>query len=514
MRFRIQRLSARMRIPVLLAGMTLLAASRVAGQEVNDCIFIHHSCGDNWLSNSLNAALIAKDYIDERNDIYYGTTMSPDGGRPSSLGGVPGDNTNMNHWVRWFNDYLEGVRAHGCANGYNRIIMFKSCYPISDVYDVGSEPGSPFSGDQTVVNYMSVYRHPDGPGNTYSDGGTIYLPLEDIFAANPDILFIPVTAPPLCPPATDDATAHRARQFNNWLKNEWLPSYHAANPGLDNVAVLDWFNFLANPDDALTNPSQTKEGYYVGGDSHPTGTANSASTVEFITREGNFLDSAWTAFSTNSVRVETSFFLQSGYNHDTGKLATTLRDADLVPLQSPYPEDPRTVNEVPANVVDWVLAEIRSTADGPAVDQVSVFLNEDGELVSDLGTTPKFAVDAPDGDYYLVIRHRNHLPVMSRNKITLVKGNSTLYPFADDPTRYTGENAATELEPGVWGLWGGDINQDGQVTTMDYTAWYNSARLGDNGYLDTDLNGDGQVTTEDYTLWYNNARLGAASRVP
>ena len=35
----------------------------------------------------------------------------PDAGRPASLGGVPGDNTNMNHWILWFNDYLGGVEG-------------------------------------------------------------------------------------------------------------------------------------------------------------------------------------------------------------------------------------------------------------------------------------------------------------------------------------------------------------------------------------------------------------------
>ena len=68
-----------------------------AAQTPDDLVFVHHYCGANWLSNSLNTALLAKDYIDERNDIYYGTTMSPDPGRPISLGGAPGDNTNMNH---------------------------------------------------------------------------------------------------------------------------------------------------------------------------------------------------------------------------------------------------------------------------------------------------------------------------------------------------------------------------------------------------------------------------------
>jgi|GEM_PF-6291301 len=46
----------------------------------DDLVFVHHSCGANWLSNGqLNATLTAKDYIDERNDIYYGTDMTPDG---------------------------------------------------------------------------------------------------------------------------------------------------------------------------------------------------------------------------------------------------------------------------------------------------------------------------------------------------------------------------------------------------------------------------------------------------
>jgi hypothetical protein len=500
-------------LAVILALTALSAPAR--GQETNDCVFIHHSCGENWLSNSLEDALLAKDYIDERNDIYYGTAMAPDGGRPASLGGVPGDNTNMNHWILWFNDYLGKIRTHGCADGFNRIVMFKSCYPISNVSGDGAEPGDPFDGDQTVANYKAVYRHPSGPGSAYSNGGFAYRPLEDVFAANPDILFIPVTAPSQVPGDTNADAARRARRFNDWLKNEWLPSYRAANPDLDNVAVLDWFDFLANPDGAATDANRTRSGYRSSEyDSHPNGTANAASTVEFVTRPGNFLDSAWTAYSTPSVRIETSLFLEAGYDAGSGTLSTALRDAGLVPLQSPYPEDPRTVAAIPAGVVDWVLAEIRSTAGGEPVDRVSVFLDNQGRLVSDLGTTPKFAADAPDGDYYLVIRHRNHLPAMSRNPIHLVRGNSTSYPFTDGAERYRGTGGAKELESGVWGLWAGDVDRDGRVTTTDYTLWYNSARLGSGGYLDEDLNRDGVVTTEDYTIWYNNARLGPSSQVP
>ena len=77
----------------------------------------------------------------------------------------------MNHWVYWFNDYLEGVQSFPSGNGYNKIIMFKSCYPISNVTSDGSTPGDPFSSSQTLTNYKAVYQHPDGSGNTYASNG-------------------------------------------------------------------------------------------------------------------------------------------------------------------------------------------------------------------------------------------------------------------------------------------------------------------------------------------------------
>jgi hypothetical protein len=89
--------------------------------------------------------LLAKDYIDERNDIYYNTDVLPDNGRPDSLAPEPGDYTNMNHWILWFNNYLECVKNHGCTDGFNKIIMFKSSYPISNIIRDGTEPGDPFS---------------------------------------------------------------------------------------------------------------------------------------------------------------------------------------------------------------------------------------------------------------------------------------------------------------------------------------------------------------------------------
>ena len=289
---------------ISIYNMIIYSPVAITRNNEDDLVFIHHSCGQNWLTNSLHEALLAKDYIDERNDIYYNTDISPDTGRPDSLAPEPGDFTNMNHWILWFNDYIEGVKNHGCDNGFNQIIMFKSCYPISNIVSNGSEPGDPFSSTQTIVNYKAVYRHPDGPGNYYIHNEYIYWPLEDIFADNPDILFISVTAPPLCYSCTNDENAHRARVFNNWLKSQWLNDYNDDNSGLNNVAVYDWFNFLANPDDHPTYPNRLKEEY--GGstsDSHPNVLANQESTEDFATNQNNFIDTKWNEFNNDSIII-------------------------------------------------------------------------------------------------------------------------------------------------------------------------------------------------------------------
>lgn len=294
------------RIVALGSAVALAVSNGPAPPTPTDLMFIHHSVGGNWLEDGLRTALVAKSYVTEVNEITYGTDVAPDSGRPDSLDqydwAVPGDFTDMGDWIYWFNDYLDGVLAHDQAGKavVNRIVMFKSCYPNSAIWDDGTPPGDPFSGERTLADYKAVFRHPSGPGNTYVNGSTTYQALEDIFAANPNTLFVPVVLPPLSygpPDSTNDAEAHRARLFVNWLKNDWLTSYRTRT-GLDNVAVFDMFNILAYPDNHATHPNRLRAEYHASpGDSHPNLAGNTALTQQFATGVGNFLDAAWTAFS-------------------------------------------------------------------------------------------------------------------------------------------------------------------------------------------------------------------------
>lgn len=294
---------SKLAVTLALMGVSMMHARKSSAQD--DFIFIHHSCGNDWLKNGLHDALLAKAYINRRNDMGYGTDAKPDPGRPDSLrleGKLPGDRTDMNHWICWFNDYLGELKRHGTADGsVNRIIMFKSCFPLSDVGSDGVLPGDPFAGERTLANYKAVFRHADGPGKTYTRNGVTYKPLEDIFAANPDTLFIFVTAPPLHYAPQDwssNDSARRARQFNNWVKTEWLDSYNKAHPGLNNVAVYDWFDVLAYPDNHPQHANRLKAEYGgESGDSHPSVEADQYTVKLFATNPDNWLDKVWKKFS-------------------------------------------------------------------------------------------------------------------------------------------------------------------------------------------------------------------------
>jgi hypothetical protein len=184
-----------------------------------------------------------------------------------------------------------------------------------------------------------------------------------------------------------------------------------------------------------------------------------------------------------------------------------------LPLTSPYTHDSRSVLGIPDHVVDWVLIQLRETESGPAIDSKSVFLHKDGRIVGDDGVSPFISMEAAPGNYYIVVKHRNHLSGMSSNVHTLLGDASVLYDFTGSGQLY-GSNGGLELESGIWGLWNGDINQDGQVTTLDYTDWYQSNHSGETGYVPTDVDLNTAIDNTDYHIWNEAARLKATSNVP
>lgn len=82
-----------------------------------------------------------------------------------------------------------------------------------------------------------------------------------------------------------------------------------------------------------------------------------------------------------------------------------------------------SVPNLPTNIIDLIRIELRSTAAGAMVDSAYVWLMPDGS-VRDFSTGvtrayADFCAQTGNGDYYVVVRHRNHVAIMTRNPFTL-----------------------------------------------------------------------------------------------
>lgn len=107
------------------------------------------------------------------------------------------------------------------------------------------------------------------------------------------------------------------------------------------------------------------------------------------------------------------------------------------------------------------------------------------------------------GSYYIVLVGNNFIRTWSAAPV-LFDGNPVLYDFTTAASKAYGDNMA-QLEPEVFGLYSGDLNQDGNIDTIDYPIWEMDSNNFESGMFNTDLNGDGNVDTIDYPIWEGNS---------
>ena len=204
-------------------------------------------------------------------------------------------------------------------------------------------------------------------------------------------------------------------------------------------------------------------------------------------------------------------FLQGPFLSGLSLMTSEL--SQVLPLKSPYADDTRTATNLPNNVTDWVLVQFRKETNGPAILSRSVFLRNDGWLVNDKGE-PDLDVDLPpNGSYYLVVKHRNHLAAMS--SVPLAYTNQSLtYDFtASDSAYFGGTNGCVAVSGGnttFWALRSGDSDGDGRVLPVDATIC--ASQTNALGYRRADADLDGIVTTTDDSRILQN--LFATSAVP
>ena len=247
----------------------------------------------------------------------------------------------------------------------------------------------------------------------------------------------------------------------------------------------------------------------------PVNPATHTFTTNGITGNfGDFSGGGQDCISNFLTLINTKALLQGSYA-GAGIMRTDLNDNGFIPLSQPYNnsqydyDGTESVSSIPAGVVDWVYLELRETSDGAPIPsgRRAAFIKSDGRIVDLDGINP-VKVNTISGNYFIVIGHRNHLPVMSLNAQPL-NTSSALYDFTTGLGQYFGGLAAT-LGSGIFGLYAGDANKSFIVSAADYTVVTNN--LLQANYNQADINMSGIVSAADYSLI--TANLLKASNVP
>ena len=237
-----------------------------APAAITKLVFIHHSTGSAWIATD-NGNLGSE--LNSNN--YYVTEC--DYGWDAESGDNIGDRTDTEDWPDWFNDtkmpYVYDNDSHydyttnimSDPGGENEIIMFKSCYPNSEV------------------------------GDSIKDEKNIYTGLLDYFGDHTNKLFILIVPPP----EINISSTALTRELASWLidPDGWLADYEH-----NNVWAFDYYNVLTDPNNhhyvvgtevqhiISDNPADTSHPdelyYYTGSNDHPTSAGHQKATNEFV----------------------------------------------------------------------------------------------------------------------------------------------------------------------------------------------------------------------------------------
>lgn len=141
---------------------------------------------------------------------------------------------------------------------------------------------------------------------------------------------------------------------------------------------------------------------------------------------------------------------------------------------------------------DEITVEIHDGASPSTVlASVTGMLNTDGTVSVQIPASVS-------GSHYIAIKHRNTIQTWSANTV-MFNGSTINYNFTDAADKAYGNNMA-EVEPGVYAMYTGDINQDENIDILDYPELDQDINNFEFGHFSTDLNGDGNVDILDYPV--------------
>ncbi len=119
-----------------------------------------------------------------------------------------------------------------------------------------------------------------------------------------------------------------------------------------------------------------------------------------------------------------------------------------------------------------------------------------------------FPASSPAGNYYYVVKHRNHLETWSHASPEKIDSCNAEYNFTDSATKAYGSNmkfvpALALRGGGGFCIYAGDVDQDGTIDASDASLVDNDVFNFVTGYVSSDVNGD-EITDATDALYVDN----------
>jgi hypothetical protein len=235
--------------------------------------------------------------------------------------------------------------------------------------------------------------------------------------------------------------------------------------------------------------------------------------------------------------LEGPFKILDGSSMVDGKMSDALTTrtptfSTLIPMKEPYTdintltggfahqgggggeETTNAVLQVTGNnaIVDWVFIELRSkTAPSTVLFTRSALIQRDGDVVDVDGISVVNFPTAPADDYYIALRHRNHLGFRPLSTVAL-GALPTALNFTNNSIVFYGVKPAlkkitlptTPTPTDVYVMYAGDANHNGVINSVDKNSFWR-VQNGSINYLSADFNLSGSVNAIDKNgVWLSN----------
>ena len=148
------------------------------------------------------------------------------------------------------------------------------------------------------------------------------------------------------------------------------------------------------------------------------------------------------------------------------------------------------------NICDTLIVELRNNS-------FPFSVNYTDTSILDISGNASFNFPQSQGhSYFLAVHHRNSLETWSAFPV-LFNAQTINYSFADSIGKAYGNNLKN-LGDGNFALFNGDVDQNGEINTNDFTRIENQLEAFGTGYLKEDISGDAIVESTDFCLFENN----------